>query len=144
MDEMPQLLNVLRGEMSLIGPRPLLAQDQPLNPAIRQLVRPGITGWAQVNGGALLSAAEKEELDAWYVCNASLFVDLRIVWMTIVSLVRGDRHSERALAQARRERAKLLEWTGSELKAVPSRRRGVAAVNRTLQEEGVISVADSS
>jgi lipopolysaccharide/colanic/teichoic acid biosynthesis glycosyltransferase len=99
-DELPQLLNVLIGDMSLIGPRPLLPQDQPRNSSIRLMVRPGITGWAQVNGGASLSATEKEALDVWYICNASLWVDLRIIGMTLLSLLRGDRRSEKALAQA--------------------------------------------
>lgn len=99
-DELPQLLNVLVGDMSLIGPRPLLPQDQPQNSAMRLTVRPGITGWAQVNGGASLSATEKEALDVWYICNASLWVDLRIIGMTPLSLLRGDRRSEKALAQA--------------------------------------------
>jgi lipopolysaccharide/colanic/teichoic acid biosynthesis glycosyltransferase len=99
-DELPQLLNVLIGDMSLIGPRPLLPQDQPPNTAIRLSVRPGITGWAQVNGGAKLSASEKAALDVWYIRNASLALDLRIVGLTLVSLLRGDRRSETALAQA--------------------------------------------
>jgi lipopolysaccharide/colanic/teichoic acid biosynthesis glycosyltransferase len=99
-DELPQLLNVLVGDMSLIGPRPLLSQDQPPNAAIRLTVRPGITGWAQVNGGARLSASEKEALDVWYIRNACLLLDLRIIAMTLLSLVRGDRRSESALAQA--------------------------------------------
>lgn len=99
-DELPQLLNVLVGDMSLIGPRPLLPQDQPRNSAIRLTVRPGITGWAQVNGGARLSATEKEALDVWYIRNASPWVDLRIIGMTLLSLLRGDRRSEKALAQA--------------------------------------------
>jgi lipopolysaccharide/colanic/teichoic acid biosynthesis glycosyltransferase len=101
LDELPQLLNVLVGDMSLVGPRPLLPQDQPPTPAVRLLVPPGITGWAQVNGGALLSPKEKEELDEWYIRHASLWLDLRIVAMTILSLIRGDRRSDEALAQAR-------------------------------------------
>jgi lipopolysaccharide/colanic/teichoic acid biosynthesis glycosyltransferase len=103
LDELPQLLNVLVGDMSLIGPRPLLARDQPPDPAVRLMVRPGITGWAQVNGGSLLSPEEKEALDAWYIRNASLWLDLRIIAMTVNSFVRGDRRCERPLAQARNE-----------------------------------------
>jgi lipopolysaccharide/colanic/teichoic acid biosynthesis glycosyltransferase len=98
-DELPQLLNVLTGEMSLIGPRPLLSRDQPPVPGIRLMVRPGITGWAQVNGGTLLSPQEKEALDEEYVRHASLWFDLRIVAMTVVSLLRGDRRSNRVPAQ---------------------------------------------
>src|SRR5262245_29820837 len=82
-DEIPQLLNVLVGDMSLIGPRPLLPRDQPENPAVRLSVRPGITGWAQVNGGKDLSAEEKNALDEWYVRNASLSLDLRILLLTL-------------------------------------------------------------
>jgi lipopolysaccharide/colanic/teichoic acid biosynthesis glycosyltransferase len=102
LDELPQLFNVLAGDMSLIGPRPLLPRDQPPNSRLRLAVRPGITGWAQVNGGTLLSATEKEALDVWYIRNASLWLDLRIVGRTFLSLVRNDRRSEEALAQAMR------------------------------------------
>lgn len=82
-DELPQLLNVLFGDMSLIGPRPLLPEDQPLNKTVRLSVRPGITGWAQINGGKLVSKEEKEKLDEWYVRNASLGLDLRIALKTL-------------------------------------------------------------
>ena len=99
-DELPQVLNVLVGDMSLIGPRPLLPRDQPPSWALRLTVRPGITGWAQVNGGTSLSPTEKEALDIWYIRNASLWVDLRIIVMTVVTLLRGERRSEKALAQA--------------------------------------------
>jgi lipopolysaccharide/colanic/teichoic acid biosynthesis glycosyltransferase len=99
-DELPQLLNVLVGDMSLIGPRPLLPQDQPPSSTLRLTVRPGITGWAQVNGGVLLSSTEKEALDIWYIRNASLWVDLRIIGMTFLVLLWGERRSEKALAQA--------------------------------------------
>src|SRR5262249_56616390 len=80
-DELPQLLNVLFGDMSLIGPRPLLPEDQPADTTIRLSVRPGMTGWAQVNGGKLLSKENKVKLDEWYVRNVSLWLDLRIVLM---------------------------------------------------------------
>ena len=99
-DELPQLLNVLVGDMSLIGPRPLLPRDQPPNSAMRLTVRPGITGWAQVNGGILLSPMEKGALDLWYIRNASLWLDLRIIGMTFFRLVKSDRRCEEALAQA--------------------------------------------
>jgi lipopolysaccharide/colanic/teichoic acid biosynthesis glycosyltransferase len=94
LDELPQLLNILVGDMSLIGPRPLLPRDQPKNLAIRLMVRPGITGWAQVNGGVLLTPDEKEWLDEYYVRNASLWLDLRIVLMTALMFFRGDRRTE--------------------------------------------------
>jgi lipopolysaccharide/colanic/teichoic acid biosynthesis glycosyltransferase len=93
LDELPQLLNVLVGDMSLIGPRPLLPRDQPLNPAVRLSVRPGITGWAQVHGGTLLTPEEKNVLDEWYVENASPWVDLRILAKTIAILLDGDYHT---------------------------------------------------
>jgi lipopolysaccharide/colanic/teichoic acid biosynthesis glycosyltransferase len=103
-DELPQLLSVLIGDMALIGPRPLLPQDQPADPSVRLMVRPGITGWAQVNGGSLLEPDEKEVLDAWYVCHASPWLDLRILAMTTRSLIFGDRRCERALTEAHRQR----------------------------------------
>lgn len=108
-DELPQLLNVLIGEMSLIGPRPLLSHDQPPNSAGRLLVRPGLTGWAQVNGGGKLSATEKDAMDLWYICNASPLLDLRILGMTLLSFLRGDRRSEKALAQAQDFQVKRLQ-----------------------------------
>src|SRR6185312_14233534 len=103
-DELPQLLSVLTGDMALIGPRPLLPEHQPADPSARLMVRPGISGWAQVNGGTLLTPEEKDALDAWYVRHASAWLDLRIMLLTLRSLIRGDRRSEQALAQARGER----------------------------------------
>src|SRR5262249_52713468 len=95
LDELPQLLNVLVGDMSLIGPRPLLPHDQPSNSAVRLMVRPGITGWAQVNGGKLITPEEKNALDEWYVRNASLWLDLKIIGKTIVFMFCGEsRHAQ--------------------------------------------------
>lgn len=85
-DELPQLLNVLKGDMSLIGPRPLLPQYLPLyskEQARRHEVRPGITGWAQVNGRNAISWTKKFELDVWYVDHCSFLLDLRIIFLTI-------------------------------------------------------------
>jgi lipopolysaccharide/colanic/teichoic acid biosynthesis glycosyltransferase len=93
LDELPQLLNVLVGEMSLVGPRPLLPRDQPKHPSARLLVRPGITGWAQINGGTLLSPSEKDKLDEWYVRNASFWLDLRILCLTLWVALLGQRRS---------------------------------------------------
>jgi lipopolysaccharide/colanic/teichoic acid biosynthesis glycosyltransferase len=101
LDELPQLLNVLVGDMALIGPRPLLPRDQPPNSSVRLSVRPGLTGWAQVNGGVLLSPEEKEGLDAWYIRHASLRLDLRIAALSVWCVLRGDRKSEKAIARAR-------------------------------------------
>ena len=85
-DELPQLINVLKGDMALIGPRPLLPQYLSLyskEQARRHEVRPGITGWAQVNGRNAISWAKKFELDVWYVDNCSLLLDLKILFLTI-------------------------------------------------------------
>jgi lipopolysaccharide/colanic/teichoic acid biosynthesis glycosyltransferase len=94
LDELPQLLNVLVGDMSLIGPRPLLPRDQPADPSLRLMVRPGITGWAQVNGGKLLTVAEKTDLDEWYIRNASFWLDLKIYIKTAFVIFRGERRHE--------------------------------------------------
>jgi lipopolysaccharide/colanic/teichoic acid biosynthesis glycosyltransferase len=90
LDEIPQLLNVLKGDMSLIGPRPLLVQYLPLYNATqrrRHEVRPGITGWAQVNGRNTISWKAKFEYDVWYVDNFSLFLDLKIILRTIKNVL---------------------------------------------------------
>jgi lipopolysaccharide/colanic/teichoic acid biosynthesis glycosyltransferase len=86
LDELPEVWNVLKGEMSFVGPRPLLMQYLPLysaRQARRHEVRPGITGWAQVNGRNALSWEQKFELDVWYVDNRSLWLDIKIIWMTL-------------------------------------------------------------
>ena len=85
-DELPQLINVLKGEMSLIGPRPLLIQYLPLyskDQARRHEVRPGLSGWAQVNGRNDISWTKKFELDVWYVDHCSFLLDLKVVLLTI-------------------------------------------------------------
>jgi lipopolysaccharide/colanic/teichoic acid biosynthesis glycosyltransferase len=86
MDELPELWNVLRGDMSLVGPRPLLMEYLSLyspEQARRHEVKPGITGWAQVNGRNALSWEDRFQLDVWYVDHRSLWLDLRILWMTV-------------------------------------------------------------
>ncbi len=86
MDELPQLINVLKGDMSLIGPRPLLVKYLPLyspSQARRHEVRPGITGWAQVNGRNAISWEQKFEYDVWYVDNMSFTLDIKILFLTI-------------------------------------------------------------
>ncbi len=86
LDELPELWNVLKGEMSLVGPRPLLMEYLPLysrEQARRHEVRPGITGWAQVNGRNALSWDEKFKLDVWYVDHRSLWLDIKILWLTV-------------------------------------------------------------
>jgi lipopolysaccharide/colanic/teichoic acid biosynthesis glycosyltransferase len=92
LDEIPQLYNVLRGELSLVGPRPLLMEYLPLynsRQARRHQVLPGITGWAQVNGRNLTAWEQRFEQDVWYVENWSLGLDLRILWMTVIRVFSG-------------------------------------------------------
>ena len=84
--------------MSLIGPRPLLPEDQPANTSIRLSVRPGISGWAQVHGAKLVTKEEKEKMDEWYIRNASLGLDLRIIMMTVKVILRGRVSSQEILA----------------------------------------------
>jgi len=93
LDELPELWNVLKGDMSLVGPRPLLPEYLPLyspHQARRHEVRPGITGWAQVNGRNALSWEEKFALDVWYVDNRSFLLDLKILWATAARVIRRD------------------------------------------------------
>jgi lipopolysaccharide/colanic/teichoic acid biosynthesis glycosyltransferase len=93
LDELPELWNVLKGEMSLVGPRPLLVEYLPLytpEQARRHDVRPGITGWAQVNGRNAISWEEKFALDVWYVENQSLWLDVKILWMTVRKVLVRD------------------------------------------------------
>ena len=93
LDELPELWNVLKGDMSLVGPRPLLMEYLPLyspEQARRHDVRPGITGWAQVNGRNALSWEEKFALDVWYVDNCSLWLDLKILLLTLDCVLRRD------------------------------------------------------
>ncbi|MGI0107056.1 sugar transferase [Salinimicrobium sp. WS361] len=93
LDEIPQLINVLKGDMSLVGPRPLLPEYLQLytpQQQKRHLVRPGITGWAQINGRNAISWSKKLELDVWYVNNLSLSLDLKIMWRTLLKVVRSE------------------------------------------------------
>lgn len=93
LDELPELWNVLRGDMSLVGPRPLLMEYLPLyspEQARRHEVRPGITGWAQVNGRNAISWDEKFALDLWYVDNHSFGLDMKILWLTVVKVFRRE------------------------------------------------------
>lgn len=93
LDELPQFINVLKGDMSLIGPRPLLPEYLPLyskEQARRHEVRPGITGWAQVHGRNAISWQEKFKLDVWYVDHCSLTADLKIIWLTILKVVKQE------------------------------------------------------
>jgi lipopolysaccharide/colanic/teichoic acid biosynthesis glycosyltransferase len=116
LDELPQLVNVLVGDMSLIGPRPLLPRDQPTNPSMRLMIRPGITGWAQVNGGTLLTPTEKDALDEWYVRNASWWLDFCIGLMTLRVMVGGQSRPDEIMVTRSAEEVPVL---------VPVRRRAV-------------------
>jgi len=93
LDEIPQLLNVIKGDMSLVGPRPLLIEYLPLYNDIQQRrheVRPGITGWAQVNGRNAISWEQKFEYDVWYVTNISFLFDVKILFLTIRKIFRSE------------------------------------------------------
>lgn len=93
LDELPQLINVLKGDMALIGPRPLMPQYLPLyskEQARRHEIRPGITGWAQCNGRNTISWAKKFELDVWYVKHVSLSIDIKIVMLSIRSVIKKE------------------------------------------------------
>lgn len=92
-DELPQLINVLKGDMALVGPRPLMPEYLPFysqKQARRHLVRPGITGWAQIHGRNAISWNEKFNLDVWYVDNCSFMTDVKILWTTVVIVFRKD------------------------------------------------------
>ena len=93
LDELPQLFNVLKGDLSMIGPRPLLMEYLPLytpDQARRHEVRPGITGWAQVNGRNTLSWEERFKLDVWYVDHQTIWLDLKILWLTLLKVLHGE------------------------------------------------------
>lgn len=103
LDELPQLINVLKGDMSLIGPRPLLVHYLPLyspEQRKRHLVRPGITGWAQVNGRNIIGWQKKFELDVWYVQHLNFGIDCKIVWLTIVNILKASGISQEGQATA--------------------------------------------
>ena len=110
LDELPQLFNVLRGDMSLVGPRPLLMEYLPLytpEQARRHAVLPGITGWAQVNGRNAVSWEERFRLDVWYVDHQSLWLDLRILWLTLLRVLRAHGINEPGAAT-------MSKFTGSQ------------------------------
>ena len=93
LDELPQLINIFKGDMSLVGPRPLLPEYLPLynaRQARRHEVRPGITGWAQVNGRNAISWEQKFDLDVWYVDHLSFWLDMKILFMTLVNVIRRE------------------------------------------------------
>ncbi|WP_394199339.1 sugar transferase [Litoreibacter albidus] len=110
LDELPELWNVLKGDMSLVGPRPLLMEYVPLytpEQACRMDVSPGITGWAQINGRNAISWEEKFKFDVWYVENRTLWLDLKILCMTIMKVVKKDGISADG-------EATMIKFTGSQ------------------------------
>lgn len=109
LDELPELFNVLKGDMSLVGPRPLLMEYLPLytpEQARRHKVRPGITGWAQVNGRNAITWEEKFKLDVWYVDNRSFWLDLKILWLTLAKVFKREGISQEG-------QATMEKFTGS-------------------------------
>jgi lipopolysaccharide/colanic/teichoic acid biosynthesis glycosyltransferase len=101
LDELPELWNVLKGDMSLVGPRPLLMEYLPLyseEQARRHDVRPGVTGWAQINGRNAIGWREKLSLDVWYVDHHSLWLDMKILWLTLIRVF--ERHGVAAEGEA--------------------------------------------
>lgn len=109
LDELPEIWNVLRGEMSLVGPRPLLMEYLPLytqEQARRHEVRPGVTGWAQINGRNKISWEEKFALDLWYIDNQTFRLDLKIIWLTIKRVLARDGISAKG-------EATMSKFTGS-------------------------------
>jgi len=112
LDELPELWNVLKGDMSLVGPRPLLMEYLPLyspEQARRHEVRPGVTGWAQVNGRNAIAWEEKFKLDVWYVDHHSLWLDIKILWLTVKKVLLRDGISAQG-------EATMPKFTGSETK----------------------------
>lgn len=110
LDELPELWNVLKGEMSLVGPRPLLMEYLPLystEQARRHEVRPGVTGWAQINGRNAISWEGKFALDVWYVDNRTFWLDLKIIWLTIQKVLKRDGINAQG-------EATMTKFTGSE------------------------------
>ncbi len=95
LDELPQLFNVIKGDMAIVGPRPLPPVDRPAEPSLRPAMAPGVTGWAQIHG-KLVSIDEKNALDEWYVRNACLRLDAEIIWRVL----KGDRRDVSQLSAA--------------------------------------------
>ncbi|WP_299115575.1 sugar transferase [uncultured Winogradskyella sp.] len=110
LDELPQLINVLKGDMSVVGPRPLLPEYLPLyteTQRMRHKIKPGITGWAQVNGRNAISWEKKFEYDVWYVENISFLLDIKIILKTIIKVLRSENINTK-------NQATTIKFTGNE------------------------------
>jgi len=110
-DELPELWNVIKGDMSIVGPRPLLTQylsRYTPEQARRHELRPGVTGWAQINGRNAISWEEKFKLDVWYVDNQSFWLDIKIIWLTIWKILKRDGISQEG-------QATMKEFLGSSI-----------------------------
>lgn len=111
LDEIPQLINVLKGDMSLVGPRPLLEEYLELytkDQLNRHLIRPGVTGWAQINGRNAISWEKKFELDLWYIEHLTFFLDVKILFITLYNVVRGKGITQKGYATIGRFKGKLI------------------------------------
>jgi lipopolysaccharide/colanic/teichoic acid biosynthesis glycosyltransferase len=149
LDELPQLWNIISGDMSLIGPRPLLPIDQPKGPSIRLAVRPGLSGWAQVCGGKSITPEEKNALDEWYIRHASLYLDAAIVLRTLAMMSVGDRRDEKAIANAIAERCQyqletLPDSINAQIEQQRRSRRNSVAVMRASEAPGSSSSSDAA
>jgi lipopolysaccharide/colanic/teichoic acid biosynthesis glycosyltransferase len=136
LDEIPQLWNILTGEMSVVGPRPLLPIDQPDTYSMRLDVRPGLTGLAQINGGKLLSIEEKDAFDEHYVRHGSIFLDFSILVRTLWVMLRGDRRNEAIIAAALAEKQECSKAKNTTLRTLEIPSEALAA-----SSEGVLLMA---
>jgi lipopolysaccharide/colanic/teichoic acid biosynthesis glycosyltransferase len=136
LDEIPQLWNILTGEMSVVGPRPLLPIDQPNTYTTRLDVRPGLTGLAQINGGKLLSIEEKDAFDEHYVRHSSMLLDFRILARTLWVMLRGDRRNEAIIAAVLAEKQEHVKT-----KNTVSRTLKIPSEPLTASGEGALLMA---
>jgi lipopolysaccharide/colanic/teichoic acid biosynthesis glycosyltransferase len=144
MDELPQLVNIIKGEMSIIGPRPTVPEQVKEYTAYelhRLDVRPGLTGWAQVNGGTALSWPDRILLDVWYIAHRSLWLDLRILLKTVGVLIRGEKPNLSALAKAKEfaretlRHSSTLHLADSKSRLVDREISEIPTARRALKEE---------
>lgn len=113
LDELPQLFHILTGEMSFVGPRPLLSSEQAPAHAARLAVRPGLSGWAQVHGGRAVSISDKAAMDLWYIRHASFRTDVLIAWKTARMILFGEKPDGAAVDAAWRDAEEWLDQLGA-------------------------------